>query len=53
MWEEHFTRGDEPSQIIGKTPAGRATVGTLGMNRPRVLILRLRWQQRKLHPPRV
>ncbi len=53
VWEEHFEWSTDFGEIIGKTPVGRATVKLLDMNRPRAIIMRLRWRKMKLHPPRV
>jgi len=53
VWEEHFEWSDDFSEIIGKTPVGRATIKALDMNRPRVRLMRLRWRELQLHPPRV
>lgn len=38
-WEDHFT--ESVGEILGLTPAGRATVAVLGMNHPARIALRL------------
>jgi len=52
VWERPFRWSADHTEILGITPVGRATVAALNMNRPRVRLMRLRWRQMKLHPPR-
>jgi len=51
IWGEHFKWSYDCGEIVGMTPCGRATVQALNMNRPRVIIMRLRWRALELHPP--
>jgi len=50
-WHEHFRWSDDGSHVIGHTPAGRATVEALHMNRTVIVRLRLYWVALGLHPP--
>jgi hypothetical protein len=49
-WEQHFRMSVESAEILGITPAGRATVARLQMNRPRQIAARRRWIQLDLFP---
>ncbi len=44
QWPEHFSWGDDFSQIFGLTPTGRATAEALQFNRPAMTTLRQYWQ---------
>jgi hypothetical protein len=50
QWDQHFRIDTESAEIIGVTPAGRATVIRLQMNRPRQISARRRWMQLELFP---
>ena len=47
-WEEHFFLDGSGGMLVGKTPAGRATIGCLQMNRPAQLAARQQWMRLKL-----
>jgi HNH endonuclease len=42
-WSEHFAWTSEGDHILGLTPAGRATVVVLNMNRPVLVRARQAW----------
>lgn len=50
-WEEHFSWDAELTQLIGLTPTGRATIGRLDLNRPRLVNLRRALLIAGKHPP--
>ncbi len=50
-WTEHFVWNRDFTQIIGRTPIGRATVIALDLNRPGAINLRRLLRKTKLHPP--
>ena len=50
-WSAHFEWSDDGLLIVGKTPIGRATVETLKLNRPGLLIARQTWVMWGVHPP--
>lgn len=50
-WEEHFQWSQEFSLIQGLTPAGRATIALLGLNRPGLVNLRMALSLYGVHPP--
>lgn len=52
LWSEHFCWSEEGTNIIGLTPAGRATVVALNMNHPVIVEARRRWARVGWHPPR-
>lgn len=43
-WADHFEWGEDGTQIVGRTPTGRATVEALHFNRPVMLALRTYWR---------
>ncbi len=51
VWSEHFGWSDDFTQVIGKTPCGRATVEALSLNRTGVVNLRRLLVMAGLHPP--
>jgi hypothetical protein len=51
-WNEHFRWSAEGDLIHGLTPAGRATIRALGLNRPKRIIARQYWVQAGWHPPK-
>lgn len=50
-WSEHFEWIADGTVILGKTPAGRATVAALQMNHPEMVITRRLWAAVGWHPP--
>jgi hypothetical protein len=50
VWSEHFRVDTETFQIVGLTPAGRATITRLQMNRHAQMNARRRWLQLSLFP---
>ncbi len=44
QWSEHFSWGNDFTQIVGLTPTGRATVEALQFNRPAMITLREYWR---------
>ncbi len=50
VWEHHFQINLETSEVIGKTPTGRATVNRLRMNSPAQLVARSTWIRLGLFP---
>ncbi len=52
QWEEHFVWNEDCTVIIGLTPTGRATVGTLHLNRAGVRNLRQLLTMVEQHPPK-
>ncbi len=50
-WDDHFSWSTDGTEIIGLTPAGRATVVALQMNDPLVMGARSLWVGIGVHPP--
>jgi hypothetical protein len=50
-WADHFAWNDDATAIIGLTPAGRATIEALRMNRTQMIRLRRMWHAMGEHPP--
>lgn len=50
-WQEHFAWSNDYLEIVGLTPAGRATVETLKMNRPGLINIRRLTKMIGEHPP--
>ena len=50
-WGEHFEWSDDGLQVLGKTPAGRATVIALELNRRVLVEGRRSWVKVGWHPP--
>nr|WP_206070689.1 HNH endonuclease signature motif containing protein [Nodosilinea sp. P-1105] len=50
-WSDHFTWNAEATEVIGLTAIGRATVGTLRMNRSQMTRVRRMWVKLGEHPP--
>ncbi|XXX76835.1 HNH endonuclease [Sorangium sp. So ce134] len=48
---DHFIWSVDTTRVEGVTPAGRATVIALRMNRPTIVAARRRWAQVGWHPP--
>ena len=53
VWTEHFDWSDDATEIIGRSPVGRATVAALRMNRPPMIRVRRMWIAMAEHPPQV
>jgi len=53
VWTDHFAWNEYGTEVIGRTPVGRATVTTLKMNRPQVMGVRRMWVEMGEHPPRL
>jgi hypothetical protein len=51
VWHEHFAWEDDGAIIAGRTPAGRATVIALNLNRPALVRSRRLWVIAGWHPP--
>ncbi len=51
-WHEHFSWSQGGSVITGRTPAGRATVAALHLNRPTLVLARRAWVAVGWHPPK-
>jgi len=51
MWKDHFQWSEDALFVIGKTPAGRATVIQLQVNNLRFVAARRRWVFYGFHPP--
>ena len=52
-WQEHFEFSKNFSEIIGKTPCGRATVDALQMNNLYQITARLAWSETTKFPPKI
>jgi len=51
IWHEHFGWSENGTEIIGKTPCGRATVSALKMNNPQIVVARRMWISAGWWPP--
>ncbi|WP_449418583.1 HNH endonuclease [Phormidium nigroviride] len=51
VWTEHFVWSQDFTEVIGKTPCGRATINALRLNRTGVMNLRRLLVREGLHPP--
>jgi hypothetical protein len=51
-WSEHFAWSADGTHLIGRTPAGRATIERLKINRDIVVRARALWVQAGWHPPK-
>jgi 5-methylcytosine-specific restriction endonuclease McrA len=49
-WPEHFEWSQDTTQMVGKTPCGRATIAALALNRSGVVNLRRLLCSAQLHP---
>jgi hypothetical protein len=50
-WSEHCTWSENGTEIIGRTPHGRATVEALKLNNTHLTAARRRWVVAGWHPP--
>lgn len=51
IWAEHFAWDKTGTLIQGLTPTGRATVETLRMNNPQIVVTRRQWVAAGWWPP--
>ncbi|MFL5803426.1 MAG: HNH endonuclease [Roseiflexaceae bacterium] len=51
VWHDHFAWTTDGERVIGQTPAGRATVIALNLNRPALVRSRRLWVEVGWHPP--
>jgi hypothetical protein len=51
LWIDHFTWSEDGTEIIGKTPCGRATVAALRMNNAEIMVARRSWVSVGWWPP--
>jgi hypothetical protein len=51
-WNVHYEFSKDYSEIVGKTPCGRATVESLQMNNLYQKTVRLAWAETKKFPPK-
>lgn len=51
LWSGHFTWSEDYTRIVGSTPAGRATVATLQLNREGLVNFRRLLYAAGKHPP--
>jgi hypothetical protein len=51
VWAEHFTWSPDGTEIVGRTPVGRATVIALQVNHPDIVAARRLWMDVGWHPP--
>ncbi len=53
VWADHFAWSNGFTEIIGRTPTGRATVERLRLNREAVVNLRIVLRLFERHPPNI
>jgi hypothetical protein len=51
-WSEHFRWSEDGTQVLGRTPCGRATVIALQLNNVIAVLVRREWVSVGWHPPR-
>jgi len=51
VWSDHFAWSEDGTEIIGKTPCGRATVAALKMNNAEIVVARRSWVSVGWWPP--
>ncbi|MEZ4295962.1 MAG: HNH endonuclease signature motif containing protein [Polyangiaceae bacterium] len=51
VWREHFSWSEAGDIIVGKTPAGRATIAAVRLNRAELVEARRGWVIAGWHPP--
>ena len=51
-WYEHFEFSEDKTEIVGKTPCGRATVIALRLNYEQAVIARRNWVSAGWYPPK-
>ncbi len=52
-WNEHFVWDETGTRVLGTTPFGRATIESLQVNHPLIVIARSIWIEFGYHPPRI
>ncbi len=52
QWHEHFAWSADGTEVIGRTPCGRATVLGLQLNNVIAVMVRREWVAAGWHPPR-
>lgn len=52
VWHEHFLWNEDFTAIVGLTPAARATISRLKMNREKMIAARKLWISVGWHPPK-
>lgn len=53
VWSEHFAWSENETEIVGKTPCGRATVSALQLNSDLQRTAREFWKLTGIFPPRI
>jgi hypothetical protein len=51
IWSDHFQWSEDGTEIVGRTPCGRATTVTLKLNNQYLVRARHRWVAAGWHPP--
>jgi hypothetical protein len=51
VWMDHFAWSEDGTEIMGKTPCGRATVAALRMNSATIVVARRLWVSVGWWPP--
>lgn len=51
LWNDHFSWSPDSERMLGRTPAGRATIVMLDLNRPVLVRARRLWVIAGWHPP--
>ena len=51
VWFDHFSWSEDGTEIVGKTPCGRATVAALKMNSAEIVVARRSWVSVGWWPP--
>jgi hypothetical protein len=52
-WPAHFSWSEDATELIPRTPVGRATIAALRMNRPQLTRVRSMWLAMGEHPPEI
>jgi hypothetical protein len=50
-WSRHFAWSDDGTQVIGRTPTGRASVVAIQLNNLIAVLVRRSWVSAGWHPP--
>lgn len=53
VWSDHFQWSFDGMRVIGLTASGRATVETLRLNHPLIVMTRELWVRAGVHPPKL
>ena len=51
VWDDHFGWSEDGTEIVGKTPCGRATALALNLNNPEIKVARRLWVSVGWWPP--